>query len=178
MSVLTQQFYCHFASESQTQAFAQELLQLLIPVTQEKCTLVYLLGDLGTGKSTFSRALIRASGYQGNIPSPTYSIQETYTNVECPITIHHLDLYRLSDFLELEMLGFYDNLVAGSMFLIEWPQLVQDHYQSLLTLEFQHQLGQDEVRTLTLTVTPSELPTTVNAPSWLTQVANLTTKYQ
>ncbi|RIY31167.1 tRNA (adenosine(37)-N6)-threonylcarbamoyltransferase complex ATPase subunit type 1 TsaE [Psittacicella hinzii] len=131
-----QDFKFFFRSQEESEKFAQELWQLASKFSQKKCFLIYLLGNLGAGKSTFSRAFIRAAGYQGNIPSPTYSIQEDYAVAD--YTIYHLDLYRLSDIYELDVLGFFDNQKANTVYLIEWPQLIMEDYPASLILNWQH----------------------------------------
>lgn len=78
---------------------------------------ILLEGELGAGKSTFARGLIRALGHEGAVPSPTYTLVEPY---ELPAgTIYHVDLYRISDAEELRYLGF--NELADGLRLIEWP---------------------------------------------------------
>jgi tRNA threonylcarbamoyladenosine biosynthesis protein TsaE len=80
---------------------------------------VYLHGDLGAGKSTLARALLRALGVQGAIRSPTYSLVERY-----PLAggeeAWHLDLYRIGDAGELEFLGL--DGAPASLWLVEWPE--------------------------------------------------------
>jgi len=79
---------------------------------------VLLGGELGAGKSTFARALIRAAGHTGPVPSPTYTLVEPYTVSRG--SIYHVDLYRISSEDELRYLG-WDELDDGFR-LVEWPE--------------------------------------------------------
>ena len=82
--------------------------------------MIELRGDLGTGKSTFARGVLRALGVKGPIKSPSYTLLETY---ELPtVQALHLDLYRLRDPEELEHLGLADFHRPGHLWLIEWPE--------------------------------------------------------
>lgn len=77
-------------------------------------------GEIGSGKTTLIRAMLRALGVQGSIKSPTFSLVESYT---CqPLHIHHFDLYRIHDEEELEYIGFRDYFVSGAICCIEWPE--------------------------------------------------------
>lgn len=78
---------------------------------------ILLTGELGAGKSTFARALIRAAGHTGAVPSPTYTLVEPYKLLSG--NIYHIDLYRVSSEDELYYLGF-DELDDG-LCLVEWP---------------------------------------------------------
>jgi tRNA threonylcarbamoyladenosine biosynthesis protein TsaE len=79
---------------------------------------VLLSGDLGAGKSTIARAVLRALGHNGPVPSPTYTLVEPY-DIAGRI-IYHVDLYRISSTEELDYLGF-DDLHDG-LLLVEWPE--------------------------------------------------------
>ncbi len=107
--------------ESESIEFARIVASL---VEQDKAfddgMIFYLHGDLGTGKSFFSRAFVQYFLPGQKVKSPTYTIVESYnfsTN-----TIHHLDLYRLCDPEELEYLAIRDLLKKNYVALVEWPQ--------------------------------------------------------
>ena len=79
---------------------------------------VALSGDLGAGKTTLSRAILAAAGHEGDVPSPTFTIIETYEHLTPPIV--HADFYRLEDPFEVEEIGLEDYR-AGTVLLAEWP---------------------------------------------------------
>ncbi len=82
--------------------------------------MILLQGELGAGKSTLVRSMIRALGHEGKVPSPTYTLVEPYRL--SGLTVYHVDLYRISEASELEFLGWSD--LSDGLLLIEWPERV------------------------------------------------------
>jgi tRNA threonylcarbamoyladenosine biosynthesis protein TsaE len=109
-------------SGEETEALGASQFANLIP-PGAPCVVIELRGELGTGKSTFARGVLRALGAKGSIKSPSYTLVETY---ELPgIQVLHIDLYRLNDPDELEHLGLVDFYKPGFLWLIEWPERAQ-----------------------------------------------------
>jgi tRNA threonylcarbamoyladenosine biosynthesis protein TsaE len=100
--------------------FGAALAMLLRAQPLESAAIIYLRGELGAGKTTLVRGLLRGLGYRGAVRSPTYTLIEPYEAVEPAVV--HLDLYRLADAEELEYLGLRDLLERPGLVLIEWPE--------------------------------------------------------
>ena len=100
-------------------ADATNALGAALARTRPTPAVVHLLGELGAGKSTLARALLRALGVTGAIRSPTYTLVERYP-LEAGGEAWHLDLYRIADAGELEYLGLDADDVV--LWLVEWPE--------------------------------------------------------
>ncbi|MCK5810741.1 MAG: tRNA (adenosine(37)-N6)-threonylcarbamoyltransferase complex ATPase subunit type 1 TsaE [Cocleimonas sp.] len=115
-------------SNNKTELFVeseQQMMQLggKIADTFPQGGLVFLNGDLGTGKTTLVRGLLRHLGFEGTVKSPTYTLVEPYCiNGR---ELYHFDLYRLADPEELEYMGVRDYLSSDALCLIEWPEKAQ-----------------------------------------------------
>ena len=104
-----------WAHEADTQAFAQRLAQC--PAIAHATLALH--GDLGAGKTTFVRHLLRALGVSGRIKSPTYAVVEPH---EAPgLSIWHFDFYRFNDPREWEDAGFRDVFASPGLKIAEWP---------------------------------------------------------
>ena len=103
-----------FTREAQLTAFAAKVALILVPGD-----VVYLCGELGTGKTTFARAIIQQKGSVDSVTSPTFTLIETYRLDD--VLVAHLDLYRIESDAEMEGIGLRDYLDGDWICLIEWP---------------------------------------------------------
>lgn len=133
------------ADESSTQALGGALARQL-----RGGDVVTLSGPLGVGKTALARAVIRALGYEGDVPSPSFAIVQPYEDLQPPLW--HVDLYRIEEAGELDELGL-DSLSDAAL-LVEWPDRAGEGAWPgalRLTLEF----AQGGARRLTADVPPS-----------------------
>jgi tRNA threonylcarbamoyladenosine biosynthesis protein TsaE len=105
----------YLADEAATVAFAGQLAQGL-----QAGMVIYLHGNLGAGKTTLVRGVLRALGFAGRVKSPTYTLIEQYQCTE--LNLRHFDLYRFQDAEEWEAAGFRDEFDGQNICLIEWPE--------------------------------------------------------
>lgn len=108
------------ADEAAQLAVGARLAAAVRSVRPEGGGVIHLRGDLGAGKTTLVRGVLRGLGHRGPVRSPTYTLVEPYDAVDPPV--RHLDLYRLGDPEELEYLGLRDLLGERALLLIEWPE--------------------------------------------------------
>ena len=143
-----------WVDEDATLAFAQGLASR--PAIAH--ALIELRGDLGAGKTTFVRHLLKSLGVEGRIKSPTYAVVEPYLlqatpsgiNRTEPMNIWHFDFYRFNDPREWEEAGFRDLFASDGLKLVEWPDKAGPHLpQADLVIAID--LQDDDSRQLTLT---------------------------
>ena len=103
------------AAEADTLALGAELAGGL-----EAGMVIYLAGELGAGKTTLARGVLRALGYGGKVKSPTFTLVELYK--VSSLYLYHFDFYRFDDPRELADAGFRDYFNPDSVCLVEWPE--------------------------------------------------------
>ena len=122
-------FTLFLESEAATLAFGARLANAVFSTDtgqsaqqgqQETAVIVFLKGDLGVGKTTLARGLLRALGHQGAVRSPTYTLVEPYELGA--LSVSHFDLYRLADPGELDYLGIEEYFDEFQLCLLEWPE--------------------------------------------------------
>jgi len=113
------QFHTHLHDEAGTAALGAAFARALAPGLT-----IYLHGDLGAGKTAFTRSLLHAAGHAGHVKSPTYTLAEPYTVKIAgqAVDIIHFDLYRLASPEEFLEAGFREHFNAQSICIIEWPE--------------------------------------------------------
>ena len=106
---------CHLESEPITLTFGAEIATILRPGL-----IIFLKGDLGAGKTTLARGILRGLGYEGKVKSPTYNLVELYKISR--LYFYHFDFYRFIDPIEWEEAGFREYFNENSICLVEWPE--------------------------------------------------------
>lgn len=105
----------------------EKLAEKIIP--QLKHNLLLLKGNLGAGKTTFTKSLVKALGSDDNVDSPTYALVNEYHSPKGKI--FHFDLYRVESIEELYDIGIDEYLDSGFLSIIEWPEVYEEELQGL-----------------------------------------------
>ena len=86
--------------------------------------IVLLSGDLGAGKTVFSKGFVAGLGVDADVVSPTFTIMNEYGGGR----VYHFDLYRLNSFMEFESTGAYEQLFGTGISIVEWPEIIGFEY--------------------------------------------------
>ena len=125
-------------SPAETEALGAALGRVLTPGT-----VIAYRGDLGAGKTAFTRGLARGLGYADPVTSPTYTIVNEYLGGRLPL--FHFDMYRLRSSEDLWDIGWEDYLDRGGVCAVEWSENVEDALEDALTVTIE-KLGEDSRR--------------------------------
>ena len=97
-------------------------------------TIFLFEGDMGSGKTTLIKQVVKDIGISENVKSPTFSLVNEY--IENDLIIFHFDLYRINKENELDSIGFYEYLDSGKLCFIEWPDIaIQNIYKDYVLLK-------------------------------------------
>ena len=106
-------------SPEETFSLGEEFAKKALPGT-----VIALIGDLGVGKTVFTKGIAKGLDIKEKITSPTFTILESYTDGRMPL--HHVDVYRIGDACEMEEVGFDDCVYSGGITIIEWAGIIEE----------------------------------------------------
>ena len=130
-------------SETETEALGTRLGNNIKPGT-----VIAYYGDLGAGKTAFTRGLARGLGVEDRITSPTYNIVNEYPG---EIPLFHFDMYRLESSDDLFDIGWEDYLTRGGVIAVEWSERVEDALEGALIIDIRKDPEMDDGRIITIT---------------------------
>ncbi len=134
-------------SADETQALGQKLASRLAPGD-----VIAYFGDLGAGKTAFTRGLAQGLGITDPVTSPTYTIVNEYLSGRIPL--FHFDMYRLSSSDELFDIGWEDYLSRGGVCAVEWSENVEDALQDAIRITIEKDADEPDTRHITITGGP------------------------
>ena len=134
-------------SADETQALGQKLASRLAPGD-----VIAYFGDLGAGKTAFTRGLAQGLGITDLVTSPTYTIVNEYLSGRIPL--FHFDMYRLSSSDELFDIGWEDYLSRGGVCAVEWSENVEDALQDAIRVTIEKDADEPDTRHITITGGP------------------------
>ena len=134
-------------SADETQALGQKLASRLAPDD-----VIAYFGDLGAGKTAFTRGLAQGLGITDPVTSPTYTIVNEYLSGRIPL--FHFDMYRLSSSDELFDIGWEDYLSRGGVCAVEWSENVEDALQDAIRVTIEKDADEPDTRHITITGGP------------------------
>ena len=134
-------------SADETQALGQKLASRLAP-----SDVIAYFGDLGAGKTAFTRGLAQGLGITDPVTSPTYTIVNEYLSGRIPL--FHFDMYRLSSSDELFDIGWEDYLSRGGVCAVEWSENVEDALQDAIRVTIEKDADEPDTRHITITGGP------------------------
>lgn len=138
------------SSPAITRDLAAQLAQLIIS-NDKKGEVLTLIGNLGSGKTTFVQGFCAALGVQEKITSPTFTLMHIYHGDICPI--YHFDFYRLNSTAEIAALGVEEYWEGDGISLIEWPELagpLLPNHPLLVRFNMPNFVGEPETREITI----------------------------
>ena len=133
-------------SEQETEQLGEQVARRL-----PRGTVIAYTGELGTGKTAFTRGLARGLGCRGRVTSPTFTIVNEY---EGDIPLFHFDLYRLGSSDELFDIGWEDYLSRGGVCAVEWSENVEDALQDAIRVTIEKDADEPDTRHITITGGP------------------------
>ena len=137
----------HSHNEAETEAIGARLAAVLNPGA-----VVAYLGDLGMGKTAFTRGLAAGLGYKGRVTSPTFAIVNEYEGGRLPL--FHFDMYRLNSADDLFDIGWEDYLNRGAVLAVEWSENVEDALQDAIRVTIEKDADEPDTRHITITGGP------------------------
>ena len=137
----------HSHNEAETEAIGARLAAVLNPGA-----VVAYLGDLGMGKTAFTRGLAAGLGYKGRVTSPTFAIVNEYEGGRLPL--FHFDMYRLNSADDLFDIGWEDYLSRGGVCAVEWSANVEDALQDAIRVTIEKDADEPDTRHITITGGP------------------------